>query len=64
MAFKGVGKRLKWIPVSMVLPDTEVIACDKQGNVMVGFITYNRGKFICERDYRVLNDTVAWAQLP
>lgn len=64
MAYKGVGKKLKWVPVSMLLPETEVIACDKEGNIMLGLITYHRGKFTCEKDYKVLNDTVAWAKLP
>ena len=64
MSYKGVGKRLKWIPVSAKLPQTEVIACDKYGNVMIGSIAYHRDGYICEKEFTMLNGVVYWAKLP
>ena len=59
----------EWIPCSgtVDIPDYEVIACDKYENVIIGYLhngLFNKEMWICESDSELMNDAIAWRNLP
>ena len=59
-------KECEWIPCSgtIDIPDYEVMACDKYGNVIIGYLSYMDEQWMCESDSEVMYDAIAWRNLP
>ena len=62
-------KECEWIPCSETIdiPDYEVMACDKYGNVIIGYLhngIFDKELWICESDSELMNDAIAWRNLP
>lgn len=57
---------MRWIPVSETVdvPDHEVLACDKYGTELIGFICEKDEQWMCESDECFMYDVVAWMPLP
>ena len=56
-----------WIPVSKNnVPDYEVLACDKYGNELIGYLDYDSEmeEFVCESDDVIMHQIVAWMEKP
>lgn len=61
-----------WIPVGKDnIPQKEVLACDRYGEMMIGYLTYVGGpdsefdsEFICESSESLMSDVLAWRPLP
>lgn len=56
----------EWIPCSgtIDIPDYEVMACDKYGNAIIGYLNYMDEQWMCESDSEVMYDAIAWRNLP
>ena len=56
----------RWIPVSETVdvPEHEVLACDKYGQELIGFIFEKDEQWMCESDECFMFDVVAWMPLP
>lgn len=56
----------EWIPCSgtIEIPDYEVMACDKYGNIIIGYLCYMDEQWMCESDSEVMYDAIAWRNLP
>lgn len=56
----------RWIPVSEIadLPEYEVMACNKHGELMFGFLSGADGRYECESDEELMYDVVAWMKKP
>lgn len=56
----------KWIPLSETsdLPEYEVMACNKYGELMFGFLSGADGKYECDSDNELMCDVVAWMKKP
>ena len=56
----------RWIPVSETVdvPEHEVLACDKYGTELIGFLADADGRYECESDECIMYDVVAWMPLP
>ena len=56
----------RWIPVSETVdvPEHEVLACDKYGTELIGFICKDDEQWMCESDECIMCDVVAWMPLP
>lgn len=63
-AFKDTSQ--KWIPCSETvdIPDHEIMACDKYGEEMFGYLAYEDDQWICESDGYVMCDPIAWCEKP
>ena len=59
-------KECEWIPCSgtIDIPDYEVMACDKYGNIIIGYLNYMDEQWMCESDSEVMYDAIAWRNLP
>lgn len=59
-------KECEWIPCSgtIEIPDYEVIACDKHGNIIIGYLHYADEQWMCESDSEVMYNAIAWRNLP
>lgn len=57
---------MKWIPVSETvdIPEHEVLACDKYGAELIGFLFENDGQWMCECEEGIMYDVVAWMEKP
>lgn len=61
-----------WIPVGKDnIPQKEVLACDRYGEMMIGYLTCVGGpdsefdsEFICESSESLMSDVLAWRPLP
>lgn len=55
----------RWIPCSETvdIPDYEVLACDKYGGMIIGYLVYNE-QWICESETELMYDSIAWMPLP
>lgn len=55
-----------WIPISETVdvPEDEVLACDKYGTELIGFICEKDEQWMCESDECIMYDVVAWQPLP
>jgi len=56
----------KWIPCSETvdIPDHEVMACDRYGEFIIGYLDCKDEQWICESDDSIMYDPVAWRELP
>jgi hypothetical protein len=62
-----ISRQDSWIPCdeTVEIPDYKVLACDKYGEEMIGYIDYDKNdQWICESDAEIMYDAVAWMQLP
>ena len=55
----------QWIPCSETIdiPDYKVLACDKYGGMMIGYLVYNK-QWICESETELMYDSIAYMPLP
>ncbi len=55
-----------WIPVSETVdvPEHEVLACDKYGTELIGFLYEKDEQWMCESDECIMYDVIAWMPLP
>lgn len=56
-----------WIPVKKEnLPNYEVLACDKYGEEMFGYLEYDSDaeEVICDSDICLMSDVIAWMEKP
>lgn len=54
-----------WIPVERELPESKVLACDKYGEIAIGYITGSALKgYQCESDEYTMYHVIAWRPLP
>lgn len=56
----------RWIPCSKTvdIPDHEILACDKYGEEMFGYLAYEDEQWLCESDGCVMYDPIAWREKP
>lgn len=56
----------KWIPCSETvdIPDHEIMACDKYGEEMFGYLAYEDEQWLCASDGCVMYDPIAWREKP
>jgi hypothetical protein len=56
----------KWIPCSETvdIPDHEILACDKYGEMMFGYLAYEDDQWLCASDGCVMCDPIAWREKP
>lgn len=56
----------RWIPVSETVdvPEHEILACDKYGTELIGFICEKDEQWMCESDECIIYDVIAWMPLP
>ena len=56
----------KWIPCSdtVDIPDHEIMACDKYGEIMFGYLAYEDEQWICGSDGCEMVDPIAWREKP
>jgi len=56
----------KWIPCSETvdIPDHEVMACDRYGEFIIGYLDCKDEQWLCESDDSLMYDPVAWCELP
>lgn len=56
----------RWIPCSETvdIPDHEVLACDKYGEEILGYLEYADDQWICESEGCVMYDPIAWMEKP
>ena len=62
-----VGELAKpnWIPCSERLAEDAVICCNKEGDMLIGFLEKSKTGYItCDDDGTTLHDCVAWMPLP
>lgn len=65
LAFPIIEER-KWIPCSETvdIPDHEILACNKYGEEMFGYLVYEDDQWICDSDKYVMYDPIAWREKP
>ena len=56
----------RWIPCSETvdIPEYSVLACDKYGEYIIGFLCYEDDQWLCESEHEYMYDAVAWMPLP
>ena len=56
----------RWIPCSETvdIPDHEILACDKYGEEMFGYLAYEDDQWLCESDGEMMYDPRAWREKP
>lgn len=56
----------RWIPCdeTIEIPDHEVLACDKYGEEILGYLEYADEQWICESEDCVMYDPIAWMEKP
>lgn len=67
MAIKSLGQpKQRWIPCSKTIdiPDHEVLCCDKYGEELIGWLSYNDDQWLCESDGEMMYDPIAWREKP
>ena len=56
-----------WIPVHKDnVPDHEILACDKYGNELIGYLDYDSEveEFVCESNDVIMYQIIAWMEKP
>ena len=55
-----------WIPCSKTIdiPDHQVLCCDKHGEELIGWLSYNDVQWFCESNGEMMYDTIAWREKP
>lgn len=46
------------------IPDHEILACDKYGEEMFGYLAYEDEQWLCESDGCMMYDPIAWREKP
>ena len=56
----------QWIPCdeTVEIPDHEILACDKYGEEMFGYLAYEDEQWLCESDGCMMYDPIAWREKP
>ena len=56
----------QWIPCSETvdIPDHEIMACDKYGEEMFGYLAHEDEQWLCESDGCMMYDPIAWREKP
>ena len=56
----------EWIPCdeTVEIPDHEVLACDKHGEEILGYLEYADGLWTCASEDCVMYDPIAWMEKP
>ena len=56
----------KWIPCdeTVDIPDHEVMACDRYGEFIIGYLDCKDEQWLCESDDSLMYNPVAWCELP
>ena len=66
MDLPSVTPEQRWILCSKTvdIPDHEILACDKYGKEMFGYLAYEDEQWLCESDGCVMFDPIAWREKP
>lgn len=56
----------KWVPCreTVDIPDYEVMACNKHGDMIIGYLSYRDETWLCESDSEMMFSVIAWRDLP
>lgn len=56
----------QWIPCceTVDIPDHEILACDKYGEMMFGYLAYEDDQWLCASDGEMMYDPIAWREKP
>ena len=56
----------RWIPCSETIniPDHDVLCCDRYGEELIGWLSYNNDQWFCESDGGIVYDPIAWREKP
>lgn len=46
------------------IPDHAILACDRYGEELIGYLSYSDDQWLCESDSEILYDPVGWRELP
>lgn len=59
-------RKTQWIPCSETvdIPDHEVLACDKYGEELIGWLLYSDDQWLCKSDGEMMYDPIAWMEKP
>ena len=60
-AFENISNEPHWIPCSETvdIPDHEILACDKYGEEVFGYLAYEDDQWLCESDGCMMYDPIA-----
>ena len=63
---KHLEQKMQWIPCSETvdIPDHEVLACDKYGEEILGYLEYADEQWMCASEACVMYDPIAWMEKP
>ena len=67
MAIKALQQpESKWIPCSETndIPDYEVLCCDKNGEELIGWLSYFNDQWLCESNEELMYNPIAWCEKP
>ena len=61
---EAVQSEPHWIQCSETvdIPDHEILACDKYGEVMFGYLAYEDNQWLCVSDDCMMYDPIAWSE--
>lgn len=56
----------RWIPCckTVDIPDHEIMACDKYGSLMFGYLGYVGEQLVCESESEIIYNPIAWSEKP
>lgn len=62
----NVQSEPQWIQCSETvdIPDHEILACDKYGEEMFGYLAYEDDQWLCVSDECMMYDPIAWREKP
>ena len=65
-AYRAIKAQSQWIPCSdtVDIPDHEIIACDKHGELIIGYLAYQDEQWLCESETEIMYDPIAWMEKP
>lgn len=65
-ALEDLPSAQRWIPCSETvdIPDHEILACDKYGEEMFGYLGYEDEQWMCASEECVMYDPIAWCEKP
>jgi len=63
---EGKANAMKWTSCNETvdIPDHEVLACNKYGEMIIGYLVYDDDQWICESETLFMYDPIAWLPLP
>lgn len=53
-----------WTSCEVSIPDSEVICCDEEGNMMIGYIGEDASGYVAENNCEFMYNVVKWTPLP